>query len=280
MMQLTGRSVRTEFALDAVGPRTWTATVDPSWRGWTGPHGGVITGLLVDVARAAAGAVRAVDMRFLGRPRDGAFVFEPCVHTVGRSTTIVDVTAYQNREAVAAGSITLGRTTVSGVAERSAGAGGPGASGGHARADGAGLDVAPPEDCDLFALPPEIVPVGAHFEIRPAAGPLPLSGSDRAWMCAWIALVPELVTDAASLAVLADALPPTIFPTLTVPLAVPTVAMSLYAHTDLAVAPAQPVLVTASNVSTGGGWSVDDVDIRDRAGRLLVQARQTRRVVG
>ncbi|WP_459959119.1 hypothetical protein [Nocardia sp. IFM 10818] len=54
MMQLTGRSVRTLFALDAAGPRTWEATVDTSWRGWSGPHGGVIAALLIEVARAAA----------------------------------------------------------------------------------------------------------------------------------------------------------------------------------------------------------------------------------
>ncbi|MFC9993725.1 hypothetical protein [Nocardia sp. NPDC127526] len=120
MMQLTGRSVRTLFALDAVGPRTGETTVDASRRGWNGPHGGVVAGLLVD------------------------------------------------------------------------------------------------------ALPP----------------------------------------------------------TLDAPLPLPTVAMSLYLHTELALAPPQPVLVTASNVLTAGGWSVDDVDLRDRDGRLLTQDRQTRRVLG
>ncbi|WP_306362932.1 acyl-CoA thioesterase II [Nocardia sp. CC227C] len=328
MMQLTGRSVRTVFALTETGPRAWEATVDGTWRGWTGPHGGVIAGLLVEVSRMAApdgGAVRAVDTRFLGRPGEGRFRFDATVHAVGRSTTVVDVTARQGGAAVVAGTITLGRIGTRGrqpdrvgaddaksgssstaasratqaVRGRESAAGvGRGEPAGVAHRDGRGdpsgrsgtgalersnveaIDVPAPERCARFALPPEIVPVGAHLDIRPAAGPLPLTGSSEAWMCAWISLVPELDTDAAALAVLADALPPGIFPMLRAPLAVPTVAMSLYLHTDLAAAPAQPVLVKAANVSTSGGWSVDDVDIRDREGRLLAQSRQTRRVLG
>ncbi|WP_435874640.1 hypothetical protein [Nocardia vinacea] len=85
-----------------------------------------------------------------------------------------------------------------------------------------------PYDCVQFRLPPEIVPVGAHFEIHPAAGPLPLTGADELWMCALISLVPELPIDAATLAVLADALPPGFVPTLTMPVAVPTVAFSMH----------------------------------------------------
>ncbi|MEV6341576.1 hypothetical protein AB0M12_43515 [Nocardia vinacea] len=42
----------------------------------------------------------------------------------------------------------------------------------------------------------------------------------------------------------------------------------------------QSVLVRATNVSTGGGWSVDDIDIWDRGGALIASARQTRRVLG
>lgn len=268
MMQLTERSVRTEFALTESGPGKWDATIDETWRGWTGPHGGVIAGLLVEVARAAApdaGAVRAADTRFVGRPGDGPMSFAATVRTVGRSTTVVDVVARQFENPVALGTVTLGLATTSYVPER---------------IDVAALDVPGPEDCEVFALPPEIVPVGAHFEIRPAAGPLPLSGADEAWMCAWISLVPELVTDAATLMVLADALPPAVFPILRAPVAVPTVALSVHTHSDLVAAPAQPVLVRADNISTANGWSVDEVSIRDRDGRLLIQARQTRRVLG
>ncbi|WP_433654024.1 acyl-CoA thioesterase [Nocardia sp. CA-128927] len=268
MMQLTARSVSDAFAIVETDYRVWQAHVDKSWRGWTGPHGGVIAALLIEVARRAGGGelpVRAVDQRFLGRPTEGAFTFRATVHSVGRSTAVVDVQAFQGPGVIASASITFGRTIPTGVAEHT-GAVAP--------------EVVAPEQCQSFALPPEIVPVGAHFDIRPAAGPLPLTGAAESVMCAWIAIVPGMPTDAATLAILADALPPAFFPTLTAPVAVPTVALSMHLHTDLLDSAPQPVLVRTTNVSTGGGWSVDDIDIWDRGGRMLASARQTRRVLG
>jgi acyl-CoA thioesterase len=134
------------------------------------------------------------------------------------------------------------------------------------------------DSCARFALPPELVPAAAHFDIRPAAGPLPLTGADEPMMCAWITLLPELPADAAALAILADALPPAIFPTLRAPVAIPTVALSMHVHG--APLGGLPVLVRTVNSSTGGGWSVDDTSIWDRSGLLLASARQTRRVLG
>ncbi|WP_433191653.1 acyl-CoA thioesterase [Nocardia sp. CA-107356] len=267
MMQLTGR-LGDEFALAETDYRIWRAQIDKSWRGWTGPHGGVIAGLLVEVARRAGGGdlpVRAVDLRFLGRPADGVLTFRAIAHPVGRSTSVVEVMADQEGTSVASAAVTFGRTTPTQVPDLR---------------PTTAPQVPAPDDCVPFRLPPEIVPVGAHFEIRPAAGPLPLTGADEAWMCAWISLVPELATDAATLAVLADALPPAVFPTLSNPIAAPTVAFSMHLHTDLAGLTHQPVLVRATNASTGGGWSVDDIDIWDRGGALLASARQTRRVLG
>lgn len=268
MKQLTSRSLVEAFALSEIDHRVWEAWVDESWRGWTGPHGGVIAALLIEVARCAGGRelpVRAVDQRFLGRPTAGQFTFRATAHPVGRSAVVVDVEAFQAAGALASASITFGRTIATGVADL-AGAPAP--------------DVPAPEHCSAFAMPPELLPVAAHFEIRPATGPLPLSGADDAMMCAWIALRPAMPTDAATLAILADALPPAFFPTLTAPVAVPTVALSMHLHTDLRTPAPQPVLVCTANASTGGGWSVDDIDIWDGGGRMLASARQTRRVLG
>ncbi|MFX0578103.1 acyl-CoA thioesterase [Nocardia nepalensis] len=267
MMQLTSR-LGDEFALAETDHRIWRAQIDESWRGWTGPHGGVIAGLLVEVARRAGGdglPVRAVDLRFLGRPADGVLTFQASAHPVGRSTAVVEVMAEQEGKSVASAAITFGRTTPTQVPDLP---------------PTTAPRVPAPYDCLPFRLPPEIVPAAAHFDVRPAAGPLPLTGADEAWMCAWISLVPELSTDAAALAVLADALPPGFFPTLSLPVAAPTVAFSMHLHTDLTRPTQQPVLVRATNASTAGGWSVDDIDIWDRGGTLLASARQTRRVLG
>ncbi|MEU4808842.1 thioesterase family protein [Nocardia fluminea] len=267
MMKLTGR-FGARFALTATDSGRWHAVVDDSWRGWTGPHGGTLAGLLIDVAQRSSSRdypVRAADVRFLGRPATGAFTLHATEHTVGRSTTILDVVAEQDGAPVAAATVTLGAAGATAIPAH--------------RGRPAPVVAAAP-DCALFQLPPEIVPVGGHFVIRPAAGPLPLSGADEAMMCAWIALDPALPLDAPSLAVLADALPPGLFPLLTAPVAIPTVTLSLHLHADPSQLGDTPVLVRATNVSSGAGWSVDDTDIWDSDGILLATARQSRRVLG
>lgn len=273
MMQLTTSGVAGVFDLTATGDGGHTAVIDASWRGWSGPHGGVVAALLVEVAvRAAAEPlpVRALDLRFLGRPGTGVLEFAAAVTEVGRNTAVVDVRAEQGGVAVAAAAVTLGRTVPSEV---------PAYAGAPAPA------VPGPEECAEFRLPTEIVPAGAHFEIRPATEVLPLTGAAERELCAWVGLrlgtpAPGDGTpiDAAALALLADALPPAVFATLRAPVAAPTVAFSLYLHTDTA-AP-QPVLVRTVNASTGAGWSVDDTELRGRDGTLLATARQTRRVLG
>ncbi|RBO94148.1 thioesterase family protein [Nocardia puris] len=263
MMKLTGR-LGDEFGLSPTDSGHWSAVVDASWRGWTGPHGGALAGLLLDVAqRADERPVRNADVRFLGKPSLGALTLHATAHRVGRSTAVVDVLATQDDAPVVAATVTLGAHGTTAIAEHSS--------------RPAPVVPAPP-DCPVFALPREIVPAGAHFVIRPAAGPLPLTGADEAMMCAWIATDPELAIDASSLALLADALPPGLFPLLTAPVAIPTVTLSMQLHAAT-TAPA-PVLVRTQNVSTADGWSVDDTDIWDRHGTLLATARQTRRVLG
>ncbi|WP_054812492.1 acyl-CoA thioesterase [Nocardia arizonensis] len=266
MMQLT-TSFAAVFDLAEVGAHHWRATVDHTWRGWTGPHGGVIAALAVEVAARTVSdvPVRALDLRFLGRPRDGAVTLRAEHHPVGRSTHVVDVRLTQDEQAIATAAVTLGRTAATVVPDRSA------------RLAPA---VPAPEGCETFQLPPQIVPVGAHFEIRPAAGPLPLTGSAEPWMTAWIGLVPALPVDAPALAVLADALPPAIFPTLTAPVAVPTVNLSMYLHRDDFDPLGRRALVRTANIGTASGWSVDETDIWDERGRLLATARQSRRVLG
>ncbi|WP_040797416.1 thioesterase family protein [Nocardia higoensis] len=271
MMQLT-RSIAAAFDLSELGRHHWQAHIDGTWRGWSGPHGGVIAALTVEAARRTVGEefpVRACDLHFLGRPGIGALTLHAEHHPVGRSSHVVDVRVHQDDRTIAAATITLGRNGDTTVAARA----------------GRPVPAVPrPEACARFHLPAEIVPAGGHFDIRPAAGPLPLTGSEEAWMTAWIAVTPvadtALPIDAATLAVLADALPPGIFPTLTVPVPVPTVTLSMHLHTDEFDAGTRFALVRAANAGTGGGWSIDETDIWDEHGRLLATARQSRRVLG
>ena len=78
-----------------------------------------------------------------------------------------------------------------------------------------------------------------------------------------------------------DALPPGIYPLLTAPVPIPTVQLSVHLHADLGAEPVEGfVLVVQRNVSTRAGVSIDETDVWDASGKLLVQARQLRRILG
>lgn len=68
--QLGRQALVDEFSVKPIGEGTWSADIDRSWWGWSGPHGGVIAALAGHVAAAAVPdrSVRALDLRFLGRP--------------------------------------------------------------------------------------------------------------------------------------------------------------------------------------------------------------------
>lgn len=249
-----------------VGAGRWAGTIDESWWGWSGPFGGAIVALAVHVAADAVpeATVRAVDLRFVGKPAGGELLLTPSVREVGRHTRIVDVSVTQGATEIALASVTAGRVGDADTADI--------------------VDVAEtvpgPEGLAQFSIPPEIVPMGGHLDLRPVDGPLPLTGANESWMRAWIATRTPMALDAAYLGLLADCLPPAVFPTLTAPLAIPTVAFSMHITAPLDDPEPAPVLVHTRNISTSGGWSVDDTTLRDRNGRLLASARQSRRVVG
>ena len=73
-------------------------------------------------------------------------------------------------------------------------------------------------------------------------------------------------------------MPPALYGATAVPVAVPTVELSV----SFTEAPAASgwVLLRISTRTAAGGWCVDDSEVWDRDGRLLAQGRQTRRVLG
>ncbi|MEO9329195.1 acyl-CoA thioesterase [Gordonia aurantiaca] len=271
MKQLTAQRVAADglteaFGVARVGDARWVATIDESWFGWSGPFGGAIVALAVRVAAEAvpATSVRAVDLRFVGKPAGGELLFVPSVREAGRRPRIVAVAVSQAGRDVAAASVTVGHVSDAGPGDIL----------------DLGDPVPGPDGLAQYGIPAEIVPIGAHLDLRPVDGPLPLTGAGEAWMRAWISTREPMALDAAYLGLLADCLPPAMFPTLTAPLAVPTVTFSMNITAPLDDPAPAPVLVHTRNISTSGGWSVDDTTLRDRSGRLLASARQSRRVVG
>ena len=158
---------------------------------------------------------------------------------------------------------------------------------GRARGGGAPYAAVPlpavpgPEQCAPLALPVEMVPYGQHLEHRPATPALPLTPGPLAELVAWVRLRADDPLDAAALTVLADAMPPALYAITATPVAVPTVELSLAYASGLDEAPRRGwVLVRISTRSAADGWCVDDSEVWAPDGMLLVQARQTRRVLG
>jgi hypothetical protein len=84
--------------------------------------------------------------------------------------------------------------------------------------------------------------------------------------------------DAAALVVMTDALPPALYGIATVPVPVPTGRPDR--HPDARRDVRDWLLVRIATRTAEDGWCVDDSDVWGPDGRLLAQARQTRRVLG
>ena len=107
----------------------------------------------------------------------------------------------------------------------------------------------------------------------------PFAGGAEPELVAWLRPRAGGPVGAEALTVLVDALPPALYGVATVPVAVPTVDL------QVAFAPQTEaydgwVLARIRTRTAGEGWCVDDSDVWTEDGRLLAQARQTRRVLG
>ena len=252
--------------LDARGP----VRVDPSWWAWTGPHGGALAGHLLRACSREAGqgrSPRALTVQLLRAVGDGP----------------VETTTELVREGAAASVVTAQLRGADGKLSALATL-----TSGHARGGGepyAGVpmpEVAAPLDCPLAPPPAELVPFTQHLDFRLAAGPPALGvPGERPELVLWVRLRSDDPLDAARLAVLADAVPPALYAVARVPVPVPTVELSLSFAPGLDEAPGRGwVLVRIATRSAADGWCVDDSEVWAPDGRLLVQARQTRRVLG
>ena len=243
--------------------------LDRSWWSWAGPHGGLLAAVAVRAGSRLAGdgrTPRALSAQFLRTVDDGEVRPEAAlVREGGASSTVSSVLRGSDGGVVLQSVLTSGR-----------------ARGGGQPYSVVGVPEVPgPEDCEPLALPVELVPYGQHFEHRPAAGPLPFSGGDRAELVAWVRLRADDPLDAAALTVLVDAMPPALYGVARTPVVVPTVDLTVSYASGLDEAPRRGwVLVRIATRTAADGWCVDDSEVWAPDGTLLVQARQTRRVLG
>jgi acyl-CoA thioesterase len=243
-----------------------TVSIDRSWLSWGGVHGGHVASLGLEAMAAAIGdlrPVRALSIAFLTAVTEQPLVLAPTVERIGGSTSVASLRATQESETVMFAMATFG-------------APGPGPIYHGTPAP----DVPPPDACPTMPLPQGPVPFAQHLEIRPATADRVLSGGERAELTAWLRFADRRTVDAAGVTVLLDALAPGLFATITVPIPMPSVQLSIEYTEALAGDPVDGwVLVQIRTDNAAGGWVTDDSAAWSADGRLLAQARQVRRVL-
>jgi acyl-CoA thioesterase len=249
---------------------TWTesarasATLERSWWAWAGPHGGLVASLAVAAAEHTCQGqqVRELSAQFLAAPVEGPVELEVRPLRQGGSSTVLAVTVRSGEEVALAATVLLGRSRP-GLAMQAVPA--PAVPG--------------VERCPEVDLPVELVAYLQNLDYRPATDTPLLGGHPRAEFIGWLRLRDHSALDAQALTVLLDAPPPGLYATLTAPVPVPTVALSVQYVEPASARDSGWVLVRIRTRSAGDGWCVDDSDLWDGDGRLLASARQTRRVL-
>lgn len=244
--------------------------VDDTWRGFGGLHGGLVAAwLLTEADLVEPLRVSALSVAFL-RPVDPAvpvtFDVDP-VHT-GRTiaTTVVRLCQRGRLHAQA---------TVSGGT----------AADGQVAWDPVTVvhGLAEPETLARFQPPPDVVAFGQHVDIRPLTATVPGSGADEPRYDAWVRLVdPQVAADlgpTGTATVLLDVMPPGLFALWRRPRPVPTVELTIhFAHAT--PEPGAWHHIWHETVWAAAGVCLDQTELRTADGRLVAQARQTRRIVG
>jgi len=210
------------------------------------------------VLPAGQGTLRSAQLAFVG-PADGRLRYSASTLRSGKSVSSIGVDVAGDSGMAARALFVFGQERSSTIAH----------------------DFSPPPPAsshdrypmvDLAAMPfaPAFI---RHFQLRPAAGAMPLSGADTPEMVMWLAHADAAGVDpAVALLAVADALPPAAFTAYTRAAPISTITWSL----DL-LGPLQPTqwyLLRSASVHAADGYSVQSMQVWDECGRLLLRGRQ------
>jgi hypothetical protein len=141
-------------------------------------------------------------------------------------------------------------------------------------------EVPEPEECEVFAIPKEFVPIAASMEIRPVGSARPYAGGKEAELVAWVRLLEDdIPPDVLRFIFLMDALAPSYSAVLTTLAFVPTVEITV--RPSAASASSPWILLRATTRHAGpSGWSSEWIDAWGQDGAHLGSAQQLRMVRG
>ena len=140
--------------------------------------------------------------------------------------------------------------------------------------------VPPHGNCERYAIPPGLTPIGQFLEVRPTDSSRPYAGGPRPVLTAWLRLTEDdQPPDIFRLIMLMDALAPSYAAVLTTPQAIPTVELTVRYAGGLQGASSPWILLRASTTWVSvDGWLNEHLDAWDPAGTHLASADQLRTI--
>lgn len=225
-------------------------------------YGGITAATSLIAARQTiddrAGPLRSAQIAFVG-PGSGQLTYNAQLLRGGRSVSSVGVDVSADAGMAARSLFVFGHARQSAIAHDFSQP--PGVRGPESYAA-----------LDMSCSP--IVPAFlAHFELRPAAGALPVSGAVNPEMSVWVRHRDAAGVDAeVALLALADALPPAAFTAYTEPRPISSISWSL----DLLgpLPDSEWILLRSASMHAADGYAVQTMQAWDSQGRMLLRGRQ------
>lgn len=252
---------RSTPSLEQLDFRTWAADVPPEWVSFGGVQGGLVMGNMAQAAALATGrTVSSIGAHLLAPVAPGPVTFVAQVNKAGRSTSSVDITVNQGGRVQAHAQV-LAVDAASGAPAWSP------APPRHL--------VGQPMDFDAFALPVDFVPFAQFIEVRPTNGAVPGGIGAVPVFEAWIKRTTGEPLDQLGMAVLLDAMPPSLFAIWDAPKSLPTVEMTM--HFSPAPFDSPWLIVRQETTWSSESYCIDDATLHTPDGVLVAQSRQVRK---
>lgn len=236
--------------------------VNRDWWIVFGPNGGFLAAMLVKSMGAAVDdhtrMPRSLTIHYTAAPAEGPVRIHTTIERTGRSLTTVSARMVQGERLIA---LAIGAFS---TARRAA----------IEFSDAPAPEVPQPEEVDVFERQGDLPPFTRQWEIRPAIGVQPFTGSNGSTRTGgWIKPLDDHPIDASLVAQLTDAWLPAVFLRLTEPDAVPTIDLTIHFRADLPLPP-DYALVTFETRLSAGGFVEEDGWIWTRDGQLIAHSRQ------
>jgi acyl-CoA thioesterase len=276
-------TLATDTAVRSLGDGRYDATIDPSWWIIAGPNGGYVAAIVLRavVAEVAdpARRPRSATFHYLRSPAAGPVQVEVTVERSGRTITAVSARLTQDGRTLVTALVALG-------VDRDAPVSFDEDPGLPVGADGS--VVPPPEQVPLEAVDPERhVPMRDHYDLRWVLGAPPFTSGDAgpagprssARCGGWMRLREDDPVAEVVLVAMADAWLPPVFSRIDLPLAVPTVDLTVHFRGRPGPDPSGGgdgwVFGEFASPVGRDGYLVETGRLLDRTGRMLAEVRQT-----